>query len=213
MGRKTLSSCWFQPALCQAGQTGVPFCLHERAGRPLEITETKLLACASGGRRDVGGAEQSNNRAPEREGGCDPAPASWGRCSVSLLISKGLRRKLEQRLSSLAAHAVLTCPPRVPPWARYVGTESARGWALRQHSDEGAARGRGGTPQSLNAAGRRAEPGGGAAGAWLQWSRTTSRLAGELRSYAMRELTPAGGSEQRLAYSKRSINAGSSGFL
>lgn len=103
--------------------------------------------------------------------------------------------------------------PRVPPWARYVGTESARGWALRQHSDEGAVRGRGGTPQSLNAAGRRAEPGGGAAGAWLQWSRTRSCLAGELRSYAMRELTPAGGSEQRLAYSKRSINAGSSGFL
>lgn len=144
-----MSSCWFQPALCQAGQTGVPFCLHERAGRPLEITQTKLLACASGGRRDVGGAEQSNNRAPEREGGRDPAPASWGRCSVSLLISKGLRRKREQRLSSLAAHAVLTCSRRVPPWARYVGTESARGWALRQHSDEGAVRGEAARPSRL----------------------------------------------------------------
>lgn len=38
--------CWAptdsQLALCQPGQTGVPLCLNQRAGRLLEITGKKL---------------------------------------------------------------------------------------------------------------------------------------------------------------------------
>lgn len=93
----------------------------------------------------------SNNRAPERQGGCDPASCKLGEV---LSLSADFERDAEETraTSFISSTCSIDTFPRVPPRARYTGAESARGWAPRQHSEEG--RGSSCTSESLNAADR-----------------------------------------------------------